>query len=271
MAYQRDYLISLRVFEPVELHGKPKRISLTRRSEVERMVGADADARLISLPPNPVATRFRDTPLLLPGTEVGDGRDRVCPVQDDIRSWYALDALVETTSRAGLDEVVPKPARRKAHARRVAWMNTDPDDRIYTKTSAWEVSPIWWVALDPETDTIVDEARPAGGRRVMIRADLLTASARAEWALDIMKKKSNLRAVVESAEAFLDWLDSFEMSSILELDLGGMSDVLWPDTGAQLVTDWLDALDSDDQESAGLAFEAYTDKWERTSLYARSS
>jgi len=70
---------------------------------------------------------------------------------------------------------------------------------------------------------------------------------------------------------FLEWLDSFDMGSILELDLGGMSDVQWPETGAQLVLDWLDALDSDDMESARIAFDTFTDEWERRTLYAHSS
>ena len=50
-----------------------------------------------------------------------------------------------------------------------------------------------------------------------------------------------------------------------------MSDVQWPHTGAELVLDWLDALDSDDMESARIAFDTFTEEWEMRSLFAQSS
>lgn len=271
MAYQREFMVQLRVYEPTDVHGSVKATGVTDRNQVEQMVFADADIRLISLPPDPIASKYRDTPLVLTGAEVGDGVDRICPVQDDVRSWLALDELNSHFTRTQLDLIAPRAARRRAQARRVVWMNSGADERVYTKTSAWEVSPIWWVAIDPETDVIVQEDAPDGARRVRIRAELLTASARVEWALDIMRKKSAVDGIIHTTSDFLEWLDSFDMGSILELDLGGMSDVLWPDTGAKAVMDWLDALDSDDEEAAAIAFADYTEKWERTTLFARSS
>ena len=271
MPYQRDYLIHLRVFEPVEVYAHAHRGAVPHRAGVEELVCADADRRLISMPPDPVPSRFRDAPLFLTGEEAGDNRDRVCPVQEDIRGWQALDILAETTPRDELDVLVPKVARRRAHARRVDWMNSEVDERVFTRTSAWEVPPIWWLAVDPDTDTVVEEDQPDGAVRVRIRTELLTASARTEWALDILRNKSQAEFFTESVSDFLEWLDSFDMGSILELDLGGMSDVQWPETGAQLVLDWLDALDSDDMESARIAFDTFTEEWERRTLYAHCS
>lgn len=235
------------------------------------MVDAEADRRLISIPPDPVPSKFRDAPLFLPATEIGDGHDRVCPVQEDIRGWQALEILTETTPRAELDIMVPKLARRKAHARKVEWMNSESDERIYTRTSAWDVPPVWWLAIDADSDTVKVTNRPDGARQVRIRTELLTASARTEWALDIIRSKSQLTMFAETAADFLEWLDSFDMGSILELDLGGMSDVLWPSTGAQIVLEWLEALDSDDRESARMAFDAFSEQWERGVLYAHSN
>ena len=82
MPYQRDYLIHLRVFEPVEVYSHAHRGTVSHRAGLEELVCADADRRLISMPPDPVPSRFRDAPLFLTGEEVGDNRDRVCPVQD---------------------------------------------------------------------------------------------------------------------------------------------------------------------------------------------
>ena len=68
-----------------------------------------------------------------------------------------------------------------------------------------------------------------------------------------------------------EWVDEFEADSVLELDLGGMSAQLWPDVGADIVSDWLCALERGDDEAAAEAFERYSHRWDELTLYARSS
>ncbi|MYM18836.1 hypothetical protein GSY69_02275 [Brevibacterium sp. 5221] len=271
MPYERRYLIELRIFEPLVVHPDLEDYPVSdNRTMILRLAGEDADARLISLPPDPVADSYRGTPIMMTGADAGDGIDRVCPLQDDIRSWHALEALSESSSKAELDAMVPKSARRRAAAHRVEWLQGEPDTRVFTRTSAWDVSPVWWLAIDPEEDQVIaDETEH--GHRVRIRVPILTAASRVEWAVSVLKEKSRLSAVVESAEQFSDWLDSFDMNSIVELDLGGMSEIIYPETGADLVSDWVDALDADDRESAIAAFNAYTRQWEALGLYARGS
>ncbi len=271
MPYERRYVIELRIFEPLVVHPDLEDYPVSDNRElIDRLINEDADTRLISLPPDPVADSYRGTPLVMTGEDAGDGIVRVCPVQDDIRSWHALEALAESSSKAELDMMVPKSARRRAAAHRVEWLQEEPDTRVFTRTSAWDVSPVWWLAVDPAKDqVIVDEDEH--GTRVRIRTPILTAAARVEWAVGVMKAKSKLAAVIESAESFSDWLDSFDMNSIVELDLGGMSDVIYPDTGANFVADWVDSLDADDMDGAMAAFNSYTRQWEMLGLYSRSS
>lgn len=272
MSYTRSYEIRLRVFEPLVVHPEYTGFPVgDNRERIEELVAADADARLISLPPDPVADSYRGTPIFLTSDEGGDGFTRVSPVQDDIRSWHALDALEEVSAKSELDMIVPKAARRRAAALRVEWMQDDPDTRVFTRTSSWDVSPVWWLAIDPDEDEVIEAEDEHGNPRVFIRTPILTASARMEWAFDVAKEKSRLVSVVESAESFTTWLDSFDMNSVLELDLGGMSEVLWPDTGSELVHEWIDALDQDDTEAAIRAFNMYTRKWEQLMLYSRAS
>lgn len=274
MAYERDFEIRLRVFEPCVVHPELADFPVSdNRDAIAGLIAADADIRLISIPPDPVADSYRGTPIFMPAADAGDEFDRVCPVQDDIRSWHALEALAENSTRGELDLIVPKAARRRAAAHRVEWMQDDPDTRVFTRTSAWDVSPVWWLALDPQRDQVISDDIGDGdeGFRIRIRTPILTASSRVDWALEVIKEKSKLVSVVESTEMFSEWLDGFDMNSILELDLGGMSEVLWPDTGAELVADWVDSLDADDREGAGAAFTRYTRMWEMVGLYARSS
>lgn len=272
MAYQRRYEVLLRVFEPVLVHAEYEDIPVTdNRAKIEELLGSDADERLISLPPDPVADSYRATPIFLPATEAGDMFDRVCPAQDDIRSWHALEGLVENTPRSVLDMIVPKSARRRAAAHRVDWLQENPDTRVFTRSSTWEVSPVWWLGIDPEEDTVIREEAEDGSFRILLRVPILTAAARVDWAVDIISEKSRMTGLVESAKSFSEWLDSFDINSLLELDLGGMSPVIWPDTGAQFVNDWVDGLDNDDFEAAAAAVRRYTRTWEMLGLYARSS
>lgn len=272
MAYERRYLVSLRVFEPIEAHPELGDYPISdNRSMLEELVSADADQRLISIPPDPIADSYRGTPIFLTGEEYGDGVTRVCPVQDDIRSWHALEALSENTSRDELDMLVPKSARRRAAARRVEWLQGDPDERVFTRTAAWDVSPVWWLAFDLDTDRVLGDEAEDGSRRAFLRTDILAASARVEWAHSVMEKKSRLQAVVESTKQFAVWLETFDPNSVLELDLGGMSDVLDPALSKDYVDSWIDALDSDDYDSAVAAFNLYTRNWEQLGLFSRSN
>lgn len=275
MAYQRDFEILLRVFEPLVVHPELADYPVSENREtIAGLVAADADTRLISIPPDPVADSYRGTPIFMPAADGGDEFDRVCPVQDDIRSWHALEALAENSTRRELDLVVPKAARRRAAAHRVEWMQDDPDTRVFTRTSAWDVSPVWWLALDPQRDRVISDDVEDGdeeGFRIRIRTPIVIASARVDWALEVIREKSRLTSVVESTEMFSEWLDGFDVNSVLELDMGGMSEVLWPDTGAELVADWVDSLDADDVDGARAAFNRYTRMWEMLGLYSRSS
>lgn len=271
MPYERNYLIELRIFEPLVVHPDLEDYPLSdNRAMILGLVDADANTRLISFPPDPVADSYRGTPIIMTGEDAGDGIARVCPVQDDIRSWHALDALTESTSKSELDALVPKSARRRAAAHQVEWQQGEPDTRVFTRTSAWDVSPVWWLAIDPENDLVITE-EDEHGTHVRMRTPILTAAARVEWALGVIREKSRLVAVVSAAESFSGWLDTFDLNSIVELDLGGMSDVIYPETGASLVSDWVDSLDVDDHEGAVAAFNSYTRMWETLGLYSRGS
>lgn len=271
MAYRRDYVVTLRIFEPLVVHSElqDRRVE-DNRSRIEEQISHDADKRLISLPPSPVADSFRRTPIFLPASQTADGVDRFCPAQEDIRGWEALESLTEHTSKATLDIVAPKTARRRAASRRAEWLQDAKDTRIFTRVSAWDVPPSWWLFFSLTEDQIITEETDEG-LRVLIRTDILAASARMEWASETIADTSKVVDMVEQTSVLAEWIDTFDMNSILELDLGGMSDVLWPSDAAELVDSWVTALSNSDSESAVAAFQKYAAGWEQLNLYARSS
>src|SRR5699024_1876136 len=100
---RRDYVVTLRIFEPLVVHSELQdRQVEDNRTRVEEQISQDADKRLISLPPSPVADSFRTTPIFLPASQTADGVDRFCPAQAYIRGWEALRPLTGHTSTAAL-------------------------------------------------------------------------------------------------------------------------------------------------------------------------
>lgn len=271
MSYSREYLVSLRIFEPTVVHSELQdRDAEDNRSRVEAQIAGDADQRLISLPPSPVAESFRHTPIFLPASQTSDGVDRYCPAQEDIRGWEALEALAEHTSKATLDIIVPKTARRRAASRRAEWLQDAKDSRIFTRVASWDVPPAWWLFFSLAEDQVITE-ETKDGLRVLIRTDILAASARMEWAAETVAENSKVVDMVEQTSTLAAWVDGFDMNSIVELDLGGMSEVLWPNEAPELVDSWVTALSNEDTESAVQAFQKYAAMWEQLNLYARSS
>src|SRR5699024_7825280 len=199
--------------------------------------GADLPGRrqALDLPASEPRGRFlpRDSDLP-PGVSEADGADRFCPAPEDIRGWEALESLTEHTSKATLDIIAPKSARRRAASRRAEWLQDAKDTRIFTRVSAWDVPPSWWLFFSLSEDQIITDETEAG-LRVLIRTDILAASARMEWAAETISDTSKVVDMVEQTSDLVEWIDSFDMNSILELDLGGMSDVLWPTEAPELV------------------------------------
>src|SRR5699024_578511 len=155
MAYRRDYVVTLRIFEPLVVHSELQdRQEEDDRTRVEEQISQDADERVSSLPAGPVAAPVCTTPSFRPVSQTADGVDRFCPAQEDARGWEALESLTEHTSKAPLDIIAPKSARRRAACRRAEWLQDAKDTRIFTRVSAWDVPPSWWLFFSLSEDQI---------------------------------------------------------------------------------------------------------------------
>src|SRR5699024_5835280 len=144
------------------------------------------------------------------------------------------------------------------------------DTRIFTRVSAWDVPPSWWLFFSLSEDQIITDETEAG-LRVLIRTDILAASARMEWAAETISDTSKVVDMVEQTSALADCIDRFGLCSILDLGRGGMSAVLWPPVAPGLVDSWATALSNDGTGSARAAFQESAAGWEQLSLSAGGS
>ncbi|WP_244223262.1 hypothetical protein [Brevibacterium aurantiacum] len=110
--------------------------------------------------------------------------------------------------------------RRRAASRRAEWLQDAKDTRVFTRVSAWDVPPSWWLFFSLSEDQIITNETDAG-LRVLIRTDILAASARMEWAAETVADKSKVVDMVEQTSILAQWVDGFDMNSVLELDLVG--------------------------------------------------
>lgn len=267
MGYERTYQTFLRVFEPLEAHPEFDNYPVSdNRERIEIQIAADADKRLVSLPVNPIPRHFHSTPLFLTSEHTEDNITRVCPVQEDVRGWHALDVLTESWPSMEIDIVVPRAARRRAASDRAEWLQGRPNVQVYTRTATWEVPPEWLVAVVADEDEVV--TTEAG---VRVRTPLLTASARAEWAADILMEKAPGNDISQNMREISDWLDHFDLSSIVELDYAGLTADIWPDSSSGAVHRWVEALDADDEAAAEAALGEYVSQWAPVTSLARSS
>lgn len=278
MVFCRDYEVHLRVFEPVAAHAEYAAAAVeANHDRVAALVSNDADERLLSMPADPVPQSLRSAPVFLTGAEAGDGIDRVCPVQADIRGWEAIGPLVDGLSKTALETVLPKASRRAAAAAHAAWLQSEPDMRIFTKTARWCVPPEWWLAFGSDEDLrIEDLGQPdagdcSGPARVRIRVPIMTASARADWARDVIAENSSHAGLIDRTQELAAWLDSFDFNSILELDLGGLAGVMEEAQMRSHVDDWLTAHEAGDRAAAVDAYVRYSHLHDRCLLLARSN
>ncbi|MCI2266061.1 hypothetical protein [Sediminivirga luteola] len=270
MSYARSYQTHLRVFEPLAAHPEYDGMDVTdNRARLFAMRDADADRRLLGLPVNPVPAGMRDAPLFLPAGKVGDGIDRVCPMQEDVRSWLALEQLAEDWqdwSAAAMRMVLPERARRRAASAKTAWLQENADARVFTRTAAWEVPPTWLVAVVADQDMVGHE-----GDAVVVRTPILAASGRAEWAAEVLERRMPDDIITAKMRGLAEWLDDFDLNAVVELDYGGLTERIWPDDTPALVDHWIEAVDSGDDELAQSVRHHYAGRWNEVSALATSS
>lgn len=272
MSFSRPYELVLRIFEPLAAHPRwQDEAAGGDREQIEASLHQDADERLLILPPSPLPPATPRMLMVLPGAQTWDGIDRVWPVQQDVLSWGAIQELEESTPQALLDPLVPRSVRRVASIDRMDWLRREKGDQIYSQIARWQVPFQWWLAFDDSVDQVIEEEEPDGTTRIRLRADIMAASARVDWAKDVLAESTPPSGPVTIVREFAEWLDSFDFNSIVELDLGGMSALHWESDMRRLLDECVSALADDDADKAQETFARYMRAADTQQLLAHSN
>lgn len=257
----------LKVFSPLESFAPRDRErwrsyvetggGLTRRQVQDVEAGA-ARARLLTgrTPYGPDAALVR---------RMGD-RVLLCPLQLELRADRALERFRRTVPDAAYDAFLPRRPRTGPDASRVPHILDAP----------WVVPLHWFVAFRPEERRLHDPPEGAGPS-LRYLTSIERAASRLGHVIEVVEERTEDGEDILAALADLAvWLDTFDPSSLLELDYGGVGRVLTPDELREDVTcedlwEAVAALEAGDGLAVAAAYSLAVGRWRRLQAIQHAS
>jgi hypothetical protein len=241
--------------------------SAPSRAEVEEALFADTVRRLAGRPPVPVPAAESQDGLLIEE----DGELFVSPLQPRLQVWHRLGAQ-DVDGDVLPSEVVPQVLRDQAAADLADLAGRGGEVRLFGRTAAWQVPLAWFVPFSGAERSV--ELVPE--RALTYRTTMGQARRRVAVALRTARDTLGDAGLAAEIEVVGRWLEQFDHRSRVELDYGGLVDLLDEahlvgDDSASDVEEGLAALGEEDLTSAAAAYRRWTRRWQRLALLARSS
>jgi hypothetical protein len=144
--------------------------------------------------------------------------------------------------------------------------------RVHEQIATWGVPLRWFVFVDLDEREIA--LNPGGGRTLRYRTEISKARRRAHRGVSVLRKSLGDAPITEAVEEGTRWLEEFHPRSIVELDYGGLvnllpDDVLAQDDSPGLVAAGLSALSRNDADAASEAYEKLVERWRSVQLLER--
>ncbi|MEP7022474.1 MAG: hypothetical protein ABJB47_01410 [Actinomycetota bacterium] len=289
----------LRIYEPLSAFGPAQRAHWAgyaasagrpRRVNALAQEYAESLCRLIALPP--IVAPLRESKDAY--VRWADGVTYICPWQTRLRSWLALSSLRSTVVPPLADAFAPQQASVAAeHFAR--WEKNGGSNRLYIQTNGWSVPLSWFVPFAPTERWLVlgtptaGEAGQAGetskgpataaATRTLVYATAMSqARRRVARSLATTRRVpvSGLAEPGQTAAALLQigteledigrWLEEFHPHSLVELDYGGLvqlldDDALRGDQSVAEVAAAVNALSSGELELAAAMYQRLRTRW----------
>jgi hypothetical protein len=143
--------------------------------------------------------------------------------------------------------------------------------RLHEQIATWGVPLRWFVFVEMGEREVI--TRP-GARALRYRTEISKARRRASRALSVLRKSIGDAPITEAVEEGARWLEEFHPRSVVELDYGGLVDllsdeVLATDDSPALVAAGLAGLAKGDAEAATEAYESLAARWRAVQLLER--
>lgn len=203
------------------------------------------------------------SPAEVPG-EVGPG-PLVCPLDLRARSAAALVGFLASAGGPLQDEALsvgPEAIRARASA----VLAELTGGAVHVISTTWTVPLPWFALVDPDTRRIVPAPRDDPERQVSWRVSMADARHRVARAHKVVSRSLGEEGPAKVLADTARWLDHFSPGSAVELDYGGLVQLiedqdLLEDTSAQDVNAIVDALEAGDAEEVALRYERLREFW----------
>jgi hypothetical protein len=195
----------------------------------------------------------------------------VCPWSLRIRVAEAALSARDGVPSVIADAFVPPTFAGLARAVIEDWRAES--SRLHEQVATWGVPLRWFVFVDYRERQLSTEP---GRRLLRYRTDISKARRRAHRGLSVLRRSVGDAPITEAVEEGARWLEEFHPRSVLELDYGGLVDLLPDDklTGddsPSLVAAGLAGLARGDADSATEAYEKLVNRWREVQLLERAN
>ncbi|WP_158847049.1 hypothetical protein [Saccharothrix deserti] len=203
------------------------------------------------------------SPAEVPG-EVGPG-PLVCPLDLRARSAAALVGFLATSTGPLREEAVAvEPETIRARASAV--MAELTGGAVHVISTTWTVPLPWFALVEPEARRVVPAPKDDPERQVSWRVSMPDARARVARAHSVVSSSLGDAGPAKVLADTGRWLDHFAPDSAVELDYGGLVQLiddkdLLEDSSATDVNAIVDALEAGDAEEVALRYERLREFW----------
>ncbi|WP_073479524.1 hypothetical protein [Streptoalloteichus hindustanus] len=297
----RPFVAYLRVYEPLPVIDAPLRQRVEEALRTRNLDPADAGDRerelwlraQLAVPPRLLPGELADgSPapnapvdvLVLDPAEVPTGGDEVdetggeaedpaevgpgplvCPLDVRPRSAAALVGFL-ATAPVPLREFVLPVSADAVRARASAVMSELTSGAVHVVSSTWTVPLPWFALVDPDSRQVVLAPQDDPRRRVCWRMAMADARRRVSRAYGVVRKAIGEDGPAKVLRDTGRWLEHFHPHSAVELDYGGLVQLLddaqlLADTSAHDVHAAVDALEAGDVDEVAELYERLRDFW----------
>jgi hypothetical protein len=255
----------LRVFEPLVAFADEQREHYSRlrsgQSSLTDRRGAEHAEREAA-----IAAAVRPTLDLPDGSvliEQIDGLAYVCPMQTRLRALVAAGEFRDGLARPIANAFLPPALAEEAESELDQLRRKTPDLKMHVVSCTYLVPLPWFVAFDPSDRVLVTGNGPRSLRYVTAMSG---ARRRVARALSVLRRQIPEAPTVAGLEQLGRWLEEFHPHSRVELDYGGLvdlldDDALRSDTSVADLAAALAALTDGQPEEAMQAYEEVLARW----------
>ncbi|WP_020522549.1 hypothetical protein [Catelliglobosispora koreensis] len=150
--------------------------------------------------------------------------------------------------------------------------SVNDEERVHEQVATWGVPLRWFVLFAmSERDMVIGEQKV-----LRYRVEIGKARQRVHKGLRILRRSLGDVPITDSLRETARWLEGFHPGSVVELDYGGLTDLLSDqalkdDDSVELVATGLAGLSQDDGAAATAAYERLVQRWRAIQLLERSN